>query len=124
MRRESPITHGGDTKVILTLVFLHTEGLLKRSTKVLLSDFAREWDQLIGQHLPTMVQGSDIHVSTSMHCIVWSSSAIALWSECQNLSVHSSSTETNQFLIWTMFFSYGSLRNFFFSQPCTGVASS
>jgi hypothetical protein len=29
MRRESPITHGGDTKVILTLVFLHTEGLLK-----------------------------------------------------------------------------------------------
>jgi hypothetical protein len=58
-------------KVILTLAFLHTEGLLKRSTKVLLSDFAREWDQLIGQHLPTMVQRSDIHVSTSMHCIVF-----------------------------------------------------
>jgi hypothetical protein len=92
--------------------------------KVLLSDFAREWDQLIGQRLPTMVQRSDIHVSTSMHCIVLVKSAIALWSECQDLSVNSSSTEMNQFLIWTMVFSYGSLRNFFFSQPSTGVGSS
>lgn len=58
----------------------------------------------------------------ALYCF-WSSSAIALWSECQNLSVYSSSTEM-MFLIWTMFFSYGSLRNFFFSQSCTRVSSS
>lgn len=54
----------------------------------------------------------------ALYCF-WSSLAIALWSECQNLSVYSTSTEM-MFLIWTMFFSYGSLRNFFSLSPVLG----